>query len=122
MHHDEPGADAPRYADWPFSEPERVIKVIVPLGDVPLGATITKRTGTQQFIVANRIRIFSDSKTELNPKGKPKKECREIAADENVRFIVHRGTDITAMPVDTEVVWFADASDLMDYLDPPEDK
>lgn len=86
-------------------------KLIIRVGDVPTNSVVTKRTGEKAYRVQDRLRVFgTDSKPQ------------EIKADAGCRFLVPEGGsgDVNAVGVDTEVVWLADADDILALIDPPD--
>ena len=96
---------------WPFPVEERpVFKLIVPLLVVPNGATVTKRTGKKEYKVSRCIRIFADEN------GK----SRTITPDTGVVFLCSGNSDFDAVVETMEVVWSANADQVIDLVDPPE--
>ncbi len=82
-----------------------MIKLIVPLRAVPLGALVTKRAGTVKYEVVDRIRIFAANE-----------ESREtIHAKDGVRFFKSLGAGqsgtYNAYPGGMQVVWEPDRLD-----------
>jgi hypothetical protein len=76
-----------------------LFKIILPLKDVPKGATITKLKGAKEYIVHDSIRLFKEDG-----------EKQEITSDGSSRFLValHGDANISIHEGDTEVVWRCD--------------
>lgn len=82
--------------------------VLIDLGDVPLGATVTKRTGSKTYTVADKVRIFTTTDAES--------KVVEIPAARGCRFLV-KDTDISAVPATDIVRWLVDTAELADALE-----
>lgn len=81
------------------------ITVLLPAGEIPLKATVTKRTGEKEYILVNVIRVFND-------KGAP----RVISADGGARFLAGHGGDFNVVGNDVLLLWKTTRVDLMEYL------
>ena len=87
------------------------MKMIIPLGDVPEGSTVTKRTGSKEYRVRDTFSIWGA------PKGDEPKDKQEFHAGEGARFLVpDDGGDVNALGSDIEVVWIVTREDLEAYL------
>lgn len=86
----------------------RIVKVILPAGQVPLGSTVCKRSGAKEYKLLDHLRVFGE-------------ERREVKAQPGCRFMVSEG-DAEAIPDTLEILWLATDDALLEYLDPPEDK
>jgi hypothetical protein len=99
---DEPedGSETP----WP-QERDLTLKVILPAALIPLGSTVSKRTGRAQYTLGDRLRLFS-----------PNEAKKEIVAQEGTRFLIGTG-DANAIPDSTELVWEINEEDLLYFLE-----
>jgi len=73
-----------------------MLKVLLPLRDVPLLTTVTKRTGRKEYLVKGAIHIHGTTP-------------QVIEAEEGVLFLVSKAGEINAVPDTTEVI--ADLAD-----------
>ena len=89
------------------------IKVILPAGQIPLGATVTNRTGRKEYVLQDPPRMFPTPNASF--------EAQVIKAELGVRFLVNDG-DANAIPNDLELVWFTTRDSLRYWLDPPTEK
>jgi len=71
--------------------------------EIPLGSTVTKKTGDKAYILKDKIRIYGDPSLQ-----------KEIKADENVRFLV--GESIVMITDNVELLWHVSDLDLYHYL------
>lgn len=79
------------------------MKLLIELGRVPEGSSITKKTGTKQYTVKDEIRIYVNEK-----------EYQIIKANQGCRLLIdHQGLSHSAMSSDVEVVWEVDRDDLV---------
>ena len=81
------------------------MKVLMPVSEVPIGSTITKKTGEKEYTVREKIRIFGDNTHQ-----------KEICADDNTRFLISDNGDINVISGDTEVLWLVTSEKLYQYL------
>jgi hypothetical protein len=81
------------------------MKVLIPANEIPLGSTVTKKTGDKTYIIKNKIRIYGDPSLQ-----------KEIKADENVRFLVGNDANIVMITDNTELLWHVSDMDLYYYL------
>ena len=82
-----------------------MLKILMPAGSIPVDSTVTKRTGDKKYMLRDRIRIFGED-------GGP----REIKASDGARFLVAQNGDANAVNSTTELLWYAEESDLIQYL------
>lgn len=88
------------------------MKILIPVGDVPIGSKITKKTGEKIYEVRDRIIIYSE------------KECpkpiNELNASEGTRFLLSTDSQysfaIVAVPETLEVLWELSNDRLRQYL------
>lgn len=86
-----------------------ILKVILPAGKVPAGSTVTKRTGTKAYHLADRLVLRGDDR-------------KEVRAQPGCLFLLAEASaEVEATPDTLEVVWLAPDYALLDYLDPSED-
>jgi hypothetical protein len=84
-----------------------ILGVLMYAKDVPLGSTVTKRTGAKEYTISDQVRIFhADQKT------KP----TVIPAVDGARFIAS-GTDFNAVAPETVLVWIVEPEALAEYLE-----
>lgn len=82
------------------------MKVILEAQDVPLGSTVTKKTGEKEYRITDRIKIFGENISQ-----------KEIIADDGTRFLVADVGNVNVISGRTELVWHIDDDDLYHYLD-----
>ena len=87
---------------------DRVIKVILPASEIPLGSTVTKRTGSSEYTIADSITIHKEGG------GK-----QVIKAEDGNRFLMPDGDSrsISSVSGSTELCWLTDFETLKEYLD-----
>jgi len=95
---------------------EMEVKVLLPAGKIPLGATVTKRTGKKQYKLLGRLRMFPAPlpKAEREAGGE-KPAVQEIRAEPGVLFLVSDG-DANAIKATTELMWTTTAEELVYHL------
>lgn len=76
------------------------LKVIIPVGDVPEGETVTKVAGTKKYVVRDALTLY-------NPVG----DRQELKAADGCRILSYEGS-ATAIPSESEVVWRTTLADL----------
>jgi len=81
------------------------IKVIMPVGDIPLGTTVTKLTGKKEYLIRDEFRIYEDDSNYA------------VTAKSGTRFMVSDDGNVECVPADYEALWHVDAETLMNYLD-----
>lgn len=87
----------------------RQIKVILPVHDIPNKSTVTKPSGTTQYVLTREIRFF--------PKNKSAGERHSVAAKDGCVFLVNDQGDVSVYPPTVELAWLVDADELRVYLD-----
>ena len=100
------------------------MKMILPLGEVPEHAVVTKRTGEKRYRVRDTFSIWGIHKEDTpeglwsEPKDGARTEKQEFHAGEGARFLVPEsgGGDVNALGSDIEVVWIVTREDLEAYL------
>lgn len=92
------------------------ITVVLPAGKIPLGSTVTKRTGRKTYTLKDRLRVFSVPLTKAEKEaGAVRGEGQEVVAEPGVLFLVNEG-DANAIPSSTELMWTTTAQYLTDWL------
>jgi len=83
------------------------ITVILPAKEIPLGSTVTKRTGTYKFKLADSITIYHEGGNK-----------QLVTADDGNRFLLPNGDSrsISSISGQTELAWTTDTETLMQYL------
>lgn len=84
-----------------------IFKVLIPVGDIPLDATVTKRTGEKPYKVRDKLVVYYSDKRQ--------REMLTAAGD--VRFLVNENGDANAIANTTEVLWYADFFELAELVD-----
>jgi hypothetical protein len=85
---------------------KNMMKLLIPIKDVPEGERVTKKTGEKLYTVRDRIRIFSD---DVNVR-------KEIKADDGVRFLVNDNGDVNAVDAKSEYIWYVDVDTAAQWL------
>ena len=76
----------------------------MPAGRIPIGSTVTKRTGEKPYNLRDKITIYSEPK-------------QEIHAGNQARFLVNPETgDASLVAMTTELFWSASESQLRSFL------
>ena len=83
-----------------------MIKVLLPASMIPVGSTVTKRTGEKEYQIVDKLRIFG-----------PENERKELNAADGCRFLTTFGGDTNMVSRDTILGWNVDAWKLRNYLD-----
>ena len=84
------------------------MKVIMTAGEIPLGATVTKKMGEKKYTLSEKVIIWGDTK----------ERQQEIKADADTRFLMAQdmSPSISAISVTTELVWHVDSRTLYNAL------
>ena len=83
-----------------------ILKVILPAGKIPEDASVTKLTGTVQYVLRKSLVIYSDVA------GKPR---QDIKADEGCVFMIgERST--TVVPASKELIWIVELDVFRNYI------
>lgn len=82
----------------------RPVKIILAASDIPLGRTVTKKTGTKEYVLLDKLRVFGENG-----------ERREIKALPGALFLVCDG-DANAIPSSTELLWVTTDLDYADHV------
>lgn len=83
------------------------MKVIMSVGEIPIGSTVSKITGEKQYIIQDKIKVYGDSALE-----------KELKSGDNTRFLL-AVTDSFCIEVvshDKEMLWRVSEKDLYQYL------
>lgn len=85
------------------------IAVLLPASDIPDGSEVSKRTGTNRFILKEEINVYGTKKEKMEPiKIKGQNECK---------FLVNDRGSINVVNVDTLLLWHTDTDELYWFLD-----
>lgn len=82
------------------------IKVVMPAHKIPVGSTVTKRTGQALYQLKDVITVYDANGNK-----------REIKPLDGSRFIVNDRLDINSVGADTELMWHVDPERLYQYLE-----
>lgn len=82
--------------------PEDIIQVLLPADKIPDGATVTKRTGVQDYVLRHQLRVYRE---------KPE-DTLEI---DGLFLLGPRGT-VNQVKPDTMLHWHVTAEELVDEL------
>lgn len=85
------------------------ILVILPALEIPIGSTVTKRTGAKEYVLKDKVRFFSDDVAQR----------KEITAAKGVLYLINDG-DINIIPADLELIWITESDELLEYLEDEE--
>jgi hypothetical protein len=83
---------------------EMMLRVLMPAGEIPVGATVTKRTGEKPYILRDKITIYTEPK-------------QEIKAGDQARFLVGDNGDVNVVAMVTELLWTVSESQLSEFLE-----
>lgn len=70
------------------------MRVLLPAGDIPLGSTVTKRSGETEYVLRDALRIYG-----------PDKQVQTISAQGGACFLVSPSGDATAISATTLLLW-----------------
>jgi len=90
---------------------EGEVKVLLPASAIPLGSTVTKRTGSKPYTLSDGIRVFDDANRTPNNQS----TRRKIEFGDGVRILVNN-TDINVIPGDQVLAWVTTFEKLEDIL------
>lgn len=82
-----------------------MIKVILKAGSIPLGSTVTKVRGDKTYLLKDRLTLF-DAQSQI----------RELKASVDTKILVSSNGDGVAVSNDTELCWYADEQDILNFL------
>lgn len=88
------------------------IKVIMPAGELPNGARVTKKTGEKVYTLRDEVRMFATTSGAGD-----QAVVHKLTAGEGARFIVGENGDGAAIPSTLELVWHTFENDLRHFLD-----
>lgn len=94
--------------DYLNSDPELVVKMIVPLRVVGNGGIVTKIKGEKRYEVFRTIRIFTEGEKKAQKMEAPKGMVWLAPADESTTGSL----DMNTLHEDTEVVWHVSVNDI----------
>ena len=93
----------------------RVFRLIVPMSEVPVGATVTKRTGTKLYRVEDKFNFWPEP-------GAKDRSPVDVTCKDGCRFIMpldHSPNQINVLDSTTEVVWHATEEEMFELLEGP---
>ncbi len=93
-----------------------LIEVLLPAGDIPDGATVTKRTGAKEYKLKHKIKIYAD---------KDSGTSAQVLEADGVKYLTGDGA-INAISDKVVLIWKTTTGELHqfleDMLNPEEDK
>ena len=81
------------------------MKVLLRADEIPLGSTVTKKTGDIEYIIQDRIRVFNETGGR-----------QEILAQDGARFLCGSRGDANAVSGDKKLMWKVDKETLFFWL------
>lgn len=81
------------------------IKIILKAGDIPDRSTVTKKTGTKEYTLKEKITIYPSYKSE-----------KQVIKGNGCVFLVDEYGDINSFDVDKELIWCTDCDTLFSFL------
>jgi len=84
------------------------MKVILPASDIPVGATVTKRTGEVEYLLKDEIKIYTRMVEGSAP---------QVIKGEGVLYLIGERGDISAVSSSITLCWVVDEDDLLDWLE-----
>ena len=86
----------------------RKIKLILPASEIPVNSTVTKKTGTSEFIIVDSVTFFKEGG-----------DKQVIKSEDGTRFLIPgRPSDtISSINGKSEVVWLADFDTVSSYFE-----
>lgn len=84
------------------------MRLIIPASEIPIGSTVTKRTGSKEYTIMDRIIIH-----ESCPRP------RIITAEDGCRFLIDPISpgNVSTVTAETELAWVTDKFRLQDFLE-----
>lgn len=90
------------------------VKVILPAGEIPLDALVTKVTGEKEYLLREEIIIYGKLENHESTGDKSK---TVIKAGENCRFLLGVNGDVNAIDCNTKLAWIVSKVDLLEWLE-----
>lgn len=81
----------------------------MPVQDIPLGSTVTKKTGEKEYTLRDDIKIWGSTQEQTE-------NLRELKADDGTRFLISKNGDISIISGETEMLWHVDNQTLYNFL------
>lgn len=78
-----------------------MLKVIAPLGDIPVGSTVTKIGGHKEYVVRDRLTVYDENGTQ-----------QTIYANDGSLYLTDGSGYINAYGFGKELVWHTSIEDL----------
>lgn len=82
------------------------MKVIMPAGDIPINAKVTKVTGELVYSLRDKITVFAADMAD-----------RQIITGRDGAVFLVGASSITAIPKSTELIWHATDEEVFELLD-----
>ncbi len=82
-----------------------MMKMILPLKEIPKGVKVTKIKGEKIYKVVEEITVYNEDHSKL-----------VIPAEKGSVFLVDKNGNINAISSDIEVVWLATKEELIDFF------
>jgi len=82
------------------------MKIILPAKEIPVGSTVTKKSGQKKYILKDYVRIYNDGIV-FTP---------SLIAGKDVLFLFDAAGNISAIAATTEIVWIVSDKDLHEYF------
>lgn len=86
------------------------MKLILEAKSIPVGSTVTKKTGEKEYTIRDDIKIYGSTSPEQ------KETLRELKADAGTRFMVSNDGNINIIQGDLELIWHVEPNVLYDWL------
>lgn len=85
-------------------EPNTVLRLLLPAETIPTGSTVTKPSGSQEYLLTHSLRVYADRKDDL--------EGFTVSG-----FFLQGPSGINQIPGDKVLCWNVRASTLVDFLE-----
>lgn len=86
------------------------MKVILEVREIPVGSTVTKKTGEKVYTLRDDVKIYGSTQEQTET-------LRELKADSGTRFLIAQNGDISIVSGDVEMLWHVDGRILFEHLD-----
>lgn len=92
----------------------KTLQLLICASEIPLGSTVTKRTGEKLYTLRDRIKVWPANDGES--KNTPVPEPNEIKAIGEARFLVAENGDASVVDGSTLLRWKVEDDDLLAWL------
>lgn len=79
--------------------------------DIPVGSTVTKKTGEKPYTIRDDIKIYGSTTPDQ------RETLRELKADSGTRFMVAGDGNINIISGDQELLWHVSEGDLYRWIE-----